>query len=63
MNRLGLAVALAVAAGARGEDNVPSEKLKAGGDEKKEYFLIGAAKDRKAPKDGFASNSQTPRRK
>lgn len=53
MNRLCLVVALAVAAGVRGEDDVPSEKLKAGGDGKKEYFLIGAAKDRKAPAAGF----------
>ena len=52
MTRVCLAVALCVAVGARA-DEVPSEKRKAGGDEKKEYFLIGAAKDRKSPKDGF----------
>jgi predicted esterase len=48
-----LVLALVLAAAARAEDDVPAEKLKAGGDEHKEYFLIGAAKDRKAPKDGF----------
>jgi predicted esterase len=30
-----------------------SEKRKAGDDENKQYFLIGASKDRKAPKNGF----------
>jgi predicted esterase len=53
MNRLCLFLALAVAAAARGEDDIPSEKRKAGGDDKKEYYLIGATKDRKVPKDGF----------
>jgi predicted esterase len=53
MNRLCLVVALVVAAGIRAEDEVASERLKAGGDEKKEYLLIGATKDRKVPKDGF----------
>lgn len=53
MNRLGVVVALVLAAGLRAEDEVASERLKAGGDEQKEYFLIGATKDRKAPKAGF----------
>ena len=54
MNRLCLVVALTLAPGARAdEDKVPSEKRTAGGDEKKEYYLIGAEKDRKVPKDGF----------
>jgi predicted esterase len=53
MSRICLALALCLALGVRAEDDVPSEKLKAGGEEKKEYLLIGAAKDRKAPKDGF----------
>jgi predicted esterase len=53
MNRLGLVATLLLAVGLRAEDEVASERLKAGGDEKKEYFLIGATKDRKAPKDGF----------
>ena len=52
MTRACLTIALALAAGARGNE-VPSEKLRAGGDENKQYFLIGAAKDKKAPKDGF----------
>jgi predicted esterase len=34
-------------------DEVASEKRKAGDDENKQYFLIGASKDRKTPKDGF----------
>jgi predicted esterase len=53
MNCLCLVLALAAAAGARGEDDIASERRKAGGDDRKEYFLIGAAKDRQAPKDGF----------
>jgi predicted esterase len=53
MRLLGLIAAIVIAAPAFAEDEVPSEKRKAGGDEKKEYFLIGAAKDRKAPKNGF----------
>jgi predicted esterase len=44
---------LLIAVPARAADDVPSEKLKAGGDDQKEYFLIGASKDRKAPKEGF----------
>jgi predicted esterase len=32
---------------------IPSQDLKAGKDEKKRYFLIGPAKDAKAPKDGY----------
>lgn len=53
MSRICLTVALALAVSVRAEDEVPSEKLKAGGDEHKEYFLIGASKGRKVPKDGF----------
>jgi predicted esterase len=53
MRLLGLLAALAIASQAWADDEVPSEKRKAGGDEHKQYFLIGAAKDRKAPKDGF----------
>ncbi|VTR92988.1 Phospholipase/Carboxylesterase OS=Planctomyces maris DSM 8797 GN=PM8797T_09014 PE=4 SV=1: Abhydrolase_5 [Gemmata massiliana] len=33
--------------------DVPSEDLKVGTDEKKRYFLIGPAKDAKAPKQGY----------
>lgn len=33
--------------------DVPSRDLKVGKDENKHYFLIGPAKDAKAPKDGF----------
>src|SRR4051794_17987835 len=33
--------------------DVPSQDLKAGKDEKKRYFLIGPAKDAKAPEKGF----------
>jgi predicted esterase len=46
-------VALAIAMPLSADDDVPSEKRKAGDDENKQYFLIGAAKDRKAPGDGF----------
>jgi predicted esterase len=53
MTRICLAATLCLTVAVRAEDEVPSEKLKAGGDDHKEYFLIGAAKDRKAPKDGF----------
>src|SRR5262245_19591758 len=52
MARTSLTIALALAACARA-DEAPSEKRTAGGDEQKQYLLIGAAKDKKAPKDGF----------
>jgi predicted esterase len=52
MSRACLTIALALAACTRA-DEAPSEKRTAGGDDHKQYFLIGAAKDRKAPKDGF----------
>src|SRR5262245_46816464 len=42
-----------IAVSARAADDVPSETLKAGGDDQKQYFLIGASKDRKVPKEGF----------
>lgn len=53
MRLFGLVAAIAIAAPAWADDDVPSEKRKVGGDEKKQYFLIGAAKDREAPKEGF----------
>jgi predicted esterase len=53
MRLFGLITALVIATPVLADDEVPSEKRKAGGDEKKQYFLIGAAKDRKAPKEGF----------
>jgi predicted esterase len=53
MTRICLLAALCLAVGVRAEDEVPSRKLRAGGDDRKEYFLIGASKDRNAPKDGF----------
>ncbi|HEX3152869.1 MAG TPA: hypothetical protein VHR66_32655 [Gemmataceae bacterium] len=53
MGRIAIAIVMLGVAAMRADDEVPSEKLKAGGDDKKEYYLIGAAKDRKAPKDGF----------
>ena len=52
MPRLVLTLLL-IAISARAADEVPSEKRKAGGDDHKQYFLIGASKDRKAPKEGF----------
>ena len=52
MSRACLTIALALGTCARG-DEAPSQKLRAGGDENKQYFLIGATKGKKAPKDGF----------
>jgi predicted esterase len=46
-------MALALVVPSWADDDIASEKRKAGGDEKKEYFLIGASKDRKVPTDGF----------
>jgi predicted esterase len=46
----------ALAVSARADDDlasVPSEDLRAGKDENKRYFLIGPAKESKAPKAGF----------
>jgi predicted esterase len=53
MSRIALALVVVLAPCVRAEEDVSSQKFKAGGDDKKEYFLIGATKDRKAPKDGF----------
>jgi len=54
MNRMCLIIACAfVALALADDDDIASEKRKAGGDANKEYFLIGASKDRKAPADGF----------
>jgi predicted esterase len=46
-------MALALVVPSWADDDIASEKRKAGGDETKEYFLIGASKDRKVPTDGF----------
>jgi predicted esterase len=56
LHLLTLTVSLAVLAPAVAQDDVasvPSEDLRAGKDKDKRYFLIGARKDAKAPKDGF----------
>jgi predicted esterase len=53
MSRTCLLLALLLTVPVQAGDDVPSEKRKAGGDENKQYFLIGAAKDRKVPKAGF----------
>lgn len=42
MRLFGLIAAIVVAAPAWADDDVPSEKRKAGGDDQKQYFLIGA---------------------
>jgi len=36
------------------DDDLPTQDLRAGGDEKKRYFVHGPKKDAKAPKDGFS---------
>jgi predicted esterase len=53
MSRVCVVLALVAGAGLRPGEDVPSEKRKAGGDDKKEYFLIGATKSRKPPKEAF----------
>jgi predicted esterase len=56
---LGLAVVLGLFGGAARADDeddvadVPSKDVHAGKDKQKRYFLIGPAKDAKAPKDGY----------
>src|SRR5262245_47675447 len=49
-----LALGLATPAVAQDDvADVPSQDLRAGKDDNKRYFLIGPAKDAKAPKDGY----------